>query len=506
VSIVIDEELPNGALRGSVARAWLLGVHEGIEALVARHATVPGRVEHLMRGGFAVTVLGVRAFMPGRESGVRAEEAPGLLGREIQVRLLRMDERSLQPVVSRRELAAEEERAQREAFLGGLEPGGELTGRVTGIRPFGAFVQVAPGVDGLIPVSELGAGAVERAEDAVVVGDEVTVRIVEVDARRGRLTLSRRDVLQEASQQEVAGWAAGDVREGIVTRLADFGAFVELAPGVEGLCHVSELSWTERVQHPSEVLQEGQRVEVRLLSIEGRRIGLSLRQTAGDPWHTFAEAHPEGSVVTGTLTRIEGYGLFLEVAPGIEGLCHISDLAWTGRPQKPTDVAPFAVGQAVDAVVLRLDLGKRRISLGIKQLTRDPWDAAADLLQRTDPLDGTVTRIEEAAAWVEIAPGLEGRIHISELSMERVDSVRAVVRPGQSVQVVIRQADRERRRLDLSIREIEARQRAELPSEWKESDDAPSPLALALAARLGGSGAPESEGDAAALGEPSEGG
>lgn len=480
VQVHLEELRNDGSFVGSIGRAALLRMADALYAAAREGAKTTAHVHHLTRGGFAVEVMGVRGFMPGAESGIPVSDAEIALGRSFDVHVVRVDDKDLQPVVSRKAMAADEARHLREAAFANFEVGQSVSGVVSSIRPFGAFVRIGA-VEGLLHVSELSLENLDEPGAVLKVGDEVQAKVIEVNAARGRLSLSRRDLLMAAQEQKLASMPLGAVLTGTVRRLTDFGAFIALEPGVEGLCHVSELSWTTRVSHPSEVLTVGQEVQVRVLSADARRVALSLRAVEANPWSALLESTREGDIVDGTIRRIESYGLFVEVAPGIEGLAHISDLTWEGRPAKPSDVSPWKIGDAIKVRVLKLDAEKRRISLGVKQLTEDPWEAAGDRLQQDAVLTGTVTRLEDNAAWVQLAPGIEGRIHISEMSLDRVDSVRAAVRPGQEVTVMIVKLDRDRRRVDLSIKAVEAKIAAETPSSYQDSDSAPSMMAQALA-------------------------
>lgn len=480
VQVHLEEVRNDGTFAGSIGRAALVKMADALQAAARNGAKTSAHVSHLTRGGFAVEVMGVRGFMPGAESGIPVSDAEIALGRTFDVHVVRVDDRDLQPVVSRKLMAADEARGVRDEAFAHFEVGQLVTGVVSSIRPFGAFVRLGP-VEGLLHVSELAIENLDEPGAVLQVGDEVQAKVIEVNAARGRLSLSRRELLMAAQEQKLASIPSGAVLTGTVRRLTDFGAFIALEPGVEGLCHVSELSWTSRVSHPSEVLTVGQEVQVRVLSADGRRVALSLRAVEANPWSALLESTREGDIVNGTIRRIESYGLFVEIAAGIEGLAHISDLTWEGRPAKPGDVSPWKLGDALTVRVLKLDAEKRRISLGVKQLTEDPWDAAGDRLQQDALVTGNVTRLEDNAAWVQVAPGIEGRIHISEMSLDRVDSVRAAVRPGQEVTVMIVKLDRDRRRVDLSIKAVEAKIAAETPSSYQDSDDAPSMMAQVLA-------------------------
>jgi small subunit ribosomal protein S1 len=315
-------------------------------------------------------------------------------------------------------------------------------------------------------------------------GEKVKVKVISLDPESLKIGLSRKDILREVYQQEVESLEVDRVYEGTVSSLVDFGAFIELKPGIEGLCHISEIRWTEHVEHPSEVLEVGETVKVRLLSKDAaeQRLSLSIRQVEENPWSELLDEHPPGSVVEGTITRIEDYGLFIEIAEGIEGLCHVSDLSWEERPDTPLEFADYSVGDSIEVKILDIDINRQRIGLGVKHLTTDPWDEAGERVKEGSIYSARVTRFGNDAAYLTVAPGLEGRLHISEVSTDRVDSIRSSLRIGQEVDVMTVNADRKRRRLDLSIKAIMEKRLREQPSSFDEGG-AMNPLSEAFAAK-----------------------
>lgn len=481
VRVALESVDDDGTWTVSLGRGLLLERYDAMQKLADEGAQIEGTIRYVVRGGFAVEVDGLRAFLPGRESGIRFEQAFDTAGTKMTFNVARFDRRRGELVVSRKALM-EAERRQRMDELAKLADTEEtLTGTVVSLRPFGAFVDVG-GVDGLLHVSEIALHHVQHPSEVLQTGDQIEVRVGSVDIERGRISLSRRDLLAGAVADQISDYEVGQRVTGAVKRLVEFGAFVELEPGVEGLVHVSELSWTTRVSHPSEVLAEGQEVEVVVLSVDPstRRVSLSLRATEDNPWSTFETDHPVGSVVSGEITRVEDYGVFVRIAEGIEGLVHVSDLTWEGRPDTPADAGDFAVGNAQDVRILSFDRERQRVGLGIKQLAGDPWDEAGDRVTEGTIFEAEVVRMDERAAWLTVVPGLEGRIHISELSVDRVDSVRSALRIGQTVQVMTIQADRARRRLDLSIKAITLKEQADMPRSFEDDDAGMSPMALAL--------------------------
>ena len=482
VRCLLEEATDDTMWEVSIAKGALLDKHATAAGWPKAESAVVGRISLVVRGGFMVEVDGLRCFLPGRESGIRRNDSFAALGRALEFDVIRFDPKSSEPVLSRTRLAGVERKESEQELYSQLEVGQVINGTVSSVKAFGVFVDIG-GVDGMCHVSELSLQHVDNPASLVRVGDPLTVTITSIDVEKGRIGLSRRDQLSEEQRDRVSQLKAGSVIEGTVTRIADFGAFVSVIDDVEGLCHVSELSWTARISHPSEVLNEGQTVTMKILAVEPEtgRVSLSLRALENNPWASLETDHPVGSVVTGTITRIEDYGLFVKITEGVEGLCHIGDLTWEGRPERPSDVAEFAVGGSIEVKVLAIDTDRGRISLGVKQLGGDPWDDAGERAVVGSIYEAKVTRFDDRAAYVQVAERLEGRLHISEISEERVDSIRSAIRIGQDVEVMTINAERARRRLDVSIKAVAAKIEAETPKSYSD-DVVMNPMAAVLAA------------------------
>lgn len=469
VRALVEADLGDGRWGVSIGKAVLLDLYDRLRALGKSDERVRGRINQVVRGGFAVDALGVRCFLPGRESGIPRDAAFDAIGHAFTFDVIRFDKRRGQPVLSRARVAKIQQERALASAMSALEVGSVVEGTVTAIKPYGVFVDLGV-CEGLCHVSELTLHHIDNAEEVVSVGETLSVKILGVDGRRGRVSLSRRDLLSTEKNARLAELGVSELMTGTVMRLADFGAFVQIAEGVEGLLHVSELSWTERISHPSEVVSEGQEITVRVLDVDAGagRVSLSLRQVEANPWTTFRESTPVGAIVKGEITRIEDYGLFVRIGEHVEGLCHISDLTWEGRPSRPSDVHPWKIGDEVEVKVLDVDAERGRVKLGHKQVSGDPWDDAGDKAQVGTIFTGPVTRFDDRAAYIQVVEGLEARLHISQISTERVDSVRAAVRMGQEIEVMVTEADRSRRRLDVSVKAIQEKLEAETPKSYED--------------------------------------
>jgi len=357
------------------------------------------------------------------------------------------------------------------------------------LTKFGAFIDIG-GVEGLLHKDNMGWGH-ESASDLFRPGDAIEVIVLDYDPERNRLGLGRKQLLDDPWKDEAAKFSEGDVVSGTVTSLADFGAFVRVADGLEGLVHVTELSWTERVNHPSDVLTVGQVVGVNVGSVDllQRRLSLSIKQLQENPWQTFAATHKLGDHVKGKIVNVVDFGAFVEITPGIDGLIHVSDVSWTDRVDKSADF--FKVGEEIEAAIIDLDVEAGRLGLGIKQLTSDPWDLAVAIAVPGKKIDVVITRTTDFGAFATIVEGVEGLIHISELREERVNRVTEVVKPGDQVNVLVTTFDRDNQRIGLSLKRDELGGDSEMKSFTDEGGAAT--LGDLLKSRLGLTDSSENE-------------
>jgi small subunit ribosomal protein S1 len=438
----------------SMRKAEALATWDWLEGLLTSGEAIEGFIAGENRGGLSVDI-GLRAFLPKSHIDLhRVDDVTPYIGRTERFQVIELDRKRGNIVVSRKNLAAVEQKQVQKALLDDLVPGKELDGVVRNITNFGAFVDVG-GIDGLLHVTNMSWGRVDHPSELVRPGDKIRVVVLEWNQEKNRLGLGRKQLLPDPWSGVADAYHEGDVLSGKIVSLADFGAFVEIAPGLEGLVHVTELSWTGRIHHPREVLNMGQEVQVKILGVdvENRRLSLSIRHLEANPWERLAEEFPAGTRLKGTVRNITDYGLFVEIAPNIDGLVHVTDLSWTRKIDDPGD--HYKVGDEVEVVVLDVDAESTRVSLGIKQLTEDPWDRAEALARPGQKIDVTIRRLTDFGAFAEIVEGVEGLIHISELSPDRVEKVTDVVRPGQEVKALVMSFDRPNQRISLSLKREE---------------------------------------------------
>ena len=413
---------------------------------------VEGKVLRKIKGGLLVDI-GVPVFLPASQVDVRRPGDIGdYVGRNVRASILKIDEERKNIVISRRKLIEEEREAAKSKLMAAVKEGDIVRGTVTNIADFGAFIDLG-GLDGLLHITDMSWGRVNHPTEIVKIGDEVEVKILNIDREREKIALGLK-------QKETSPWEEIEKKypvnsrvRGKVVSLMSYGAFVALEEGIEGLVHVSEMSWTRRVNHPSELVEVGQEVDVVVLEInkEKLEISLGMKQTEVNPWELVAEKYPRGSVIEGKVRNLSNYGAFVEIEPGIDGLLHVSDISWTKKVAHPNEL--YKKGDSVQCVILEVDQEKQRIGLGVKQLTEDPWLEAIPSAYRPGMIvKGKVTKIANFGVFVELEEGLEGLLHISELSDQKVENPQDVVKPGQEVEVKILRVDTDDRKIGLSLK------------------------------------------------------
>jgi small subunit ribosomal protein S1 len=388
-----------------------------VEEAYRNKTDIIGKVVDHIKGGLVVDI-GVRAFLPASQADIHAvRDIDQWKDRELTVRVLKMNRKRGNVVVSWRAILDEQAQAQRQAMLDSMAEGQIVRGVVKNVTGYGAFVDLG-GIDGLLHITDMSWGRVASPLDAVRPGEEVEVKILKYDREKGRVSLGRKQLLPDPWITVPERYSVGTKFTGKIMSLTDYGAFVELEPGVEGLVHVSEMSWSKRKQHPSKIVEPGNDVEVIVLGVDSneRRISLGMKQAQTDPWQQLAEKYPVGTVVSGRIRNLTEFGAFLEIEEGFDGLIHVSDISWTGRVKNPADV--FKKGDTVEAKVLKIDVASRRVALGVKQVN-DIWSTWFENHKVGDLIRGKVSRVTTFGAFVEIAGGIEGLCHISEIEERR---------------------------------------------------------------------------------------
>ena len=454
------------------AQAW-----RRLENAFESSDNVSGIISGKVKGGFTVDIDDIRAFLPGSLVDVRpVRDTSYLEGKPLEFKVIKLDPRRNNVVVSRRAVVEIENSAEREALLERLDEGAVMNGVVKNLTDYGAFVDLG-GIDGLLHITDMAWRRVRHPTEVVNVGDEIEVKVLKYDRERNRVSLGLKQLGEDPWVSIAQRYPEGSRIAGRVTNIADFGAFVEIEEGVEGLVHVSEMDWTNRNIHPSRVVQIGDETQVMILDVdeERRRISLGIKQCLPNPWEEFSLTRAKGDRVAGRIKSITDFGMFVGLEGGIDGLVHVSDLSWNEDGE--TLLRNHRKGEEIETVVLAVDAERERISLGIKQLDRDPFSSWLNEHPRGSVLTATVAEVELRGARVDLAEGVEGYIRASEISRERVDDARTVLRAGETVEVKVIAVDRRRRGVSLSIRERESDEEATAMEQYAANvDDAPATI------------------------------
>ena len=427
--------------------AWLM-----LEKAYEEAATVTGVINGKVKGGFTVELNGIRAFLPGSLVDVRpVRDTLHLEGKELEFKVIKLDQKRNNVVVSRRAVIESENSAERDQLLENLQEGMEVKGIVKNLTDYGAFVDLG-GVDGLLHITDMAWKRVKHPSEIVNVGDEITVKVLKFDRERTRVSLGLKQLGEDPWVAIAKRYPEGTKLTGRVTNLTDYGCFVEIEEGVEGLVHVSEMDWTNKNIHPSKVVNVGDVVEVMVLDIdeERRRISLGLKQCKSNPWQQFAETHNKGDRVEGKIKSITDFGIFIGLDGGIDGLVHLSDISWNATGEEA--VREYKKGDEIAAVVLQVDAERERISLGVKQLAEDPFNNYITLNKKGAIVTGKVTAVDAKGATVELADGVEGYLRASEASRDRVEDATLVLNVGDDVEAKFTGVDRKNRVVSLSVR------------------------------------------------------
>jgi small subunit ribosomal protein S1 len=454
VDVFFDSsEGENGGIVLSRQRAENIKLWEEIEKAYNEGLGIEGRIIGKVKGGFRVDV-GVPGFLPGSHVDIRpSRNLDRFIGTTDRFVILKYNRARGNVVLSRRALLEKERDSLKKEILKVLEEGVILEGTVKNITGYGAFVDLG-GIDGILHISDMSWGRINHPSEVVHVGEKLKVVVLKFDPEKERISLGIKQLTPDPWHTVAEKYPVGSRVQGKVISLMDYGAFVELETGIEGLIHISEMSWTKKVSHPSKILQVGQTVEVVVLNVDPghRRISLGLKQVMANPWETAKEKYPVGSVVKGPVRNITDFGIFVGIEEGIDGLVHISDLHWSKKIKHPSEL--YKKGDLVEARVLGVNVENERFSLGIKQLTPDPWKVIAERYPAGSKVKGQVTSVPDFGVFVRIDEGVEGLIHVSQLSVERIDKPSSLYKVGDEVEAEVINIDVNERKIGLSIRAL----------------------------------------------------
>jgi small subunit ribosomal protein S1 len=443
------------------ARAW-----KRLEEAFEESETITGIINGKVKGGFTVEIADIRAFLPGSLVDVRpVRDTSYLEGKPLEFKVLKLDRRRNNVVVSRRAVVEEENSAERDALLENLQEGAVVKGVVKNLTDYGAFVDLG-GIDGLLHITDMAWKRVKHPTEVVNVGDEVEVKVLKFDRDRNRVSLGLKQLGADPWVDIARRYPEGSRLFGKVTNIADYGCFVEVEEGVEGLVHVSEMDWTNKNIHPTKIVQLGDEIEVMVLDIdeERRRISLGIKQCTANPWEEFAAAYKKGDHVTGKIKSITDFGVFVGLDGGIDGLVHLSDLSWNETGDDV--IRKFKKGEELETVVLSVDAERERISLGVKQLDKDPFSAFLANYPKGSVVEGEIAEVDAKGAVIRLADGVEGSLRASELSRDRVEDARTVLKVGERVEAKFIGVDRKKRTISLSVKAKESDEEAAAVEEY----------------------------------------
>jgi small subunit ribosomal protein S1 len=455
------------------ARTWTR-----LEEAFNKSEIVTGVITGRVKGGFTVEIDNVRAFLPGSLVDVRpVRDTSYLEGKPLEFKVIKLDQKRNNVVVSRRAVVEQEFSAERSALLENLQEGSVVHGAVKNLTDYGAFVDLG-GIDGLLHITDMAWKRVKHPSEVVKVGDEIDVRILKFDRERSRVSLGLKQLGADPWENIARRYPPHTRVFGKVTNIADYGAFVEIEDGVEGLVHVSEMDWTNKNVNPAKVVHTGQEVEVMVLDVDEdrRRISLGLKQCQANPWKEFAENYNRGDRVTGQIKSITDFGIFIGLTGNIDGLVHLSDISWDVPGEEA--VRNYQKGQQLEAMVLTIDPERERISLGVKQLAKDPFSTYIAENPKGTIVKGVVREVDARGAVIDLGNGVEGQLRASELGRDRVEDARTVLKAGDEVEAKFTGVDRKSRTISLSIKAKEAHEEAEAVQSYRSSEGSPTGTSL----------------------------
>ena len=446
-------------------KAANIKIWESIKTSYDEEGTVKGTITNRVKGGFSVDI-GVPAFLPGSQADLRPiRNLDEMVGKEFDFKILKYNRKRSNIVLSRRAILEKELDEKRTATLANIEEGKVVEGAVKNITEYGVFVDLG-GVDGLLHITDISWGRVKHPSELYSIGVEITVKILNLYLENEIVSLGMKQLAEDPWSTAAEKYAVGSRVTGKVVSLTDYGAFIELEEGIEGLIHVSEMSWTRKIRHPSKVVSVGDEVEAVVLDIkpESRRISLGMKQVVPNPWDVISGKYPIGTTIEGKIKNITDFGLFIGIDEGIDGLVHISDISWTKRIKHPSEL--YKKGDVVQAIVLDIEKNNERFSLGIKQLQNDPWQSVSERYEVGKEITGTITNLTDFGVFVELEEGIEGLVHISEISKDKIKSPTEKFKVGDVITSRVMNINTEERRIGLSIKRLEIEDEQNLLSDY----------------------------------------
>ena len=458
-----------GTITLSFEKAKRMQLFDQLEDVQEKNGVIKGRIMRRIKGGYTVDLGGVEAFLPGSHVDLRpVPDMDALVNQEYEFRVLKINRRRSNVIVSRRVLLEEERDSKRQDLLQTLAEGQVVTGKAKNITEYGVFVDLG-GLDGLLHITDMSWKRIRHPREMVTLGQDLELKVLSFDKENQKVSLGLKQLVPDPWQDITARFPEGSRHNGKVTNLVDYGAFVELEPGVEGLVHISEMSWTRKLRHPSQMVRQGDEVEVVILGVdpEKKRISLGMKQIKPNPWELVGEKYPEGTILEGVIKNITEFGMFIGIEDGIDGLIHVSDISWTKKIRHPNEL--FKVGDTVQAKVLTVDQESEKFTLGIKQLTEDPWTNVPTAYPVGGIVKGIITNITDFGLFVEVEEGIEGLVHVSELSNKKVKTPAELYKEGEEIQAKIIHVSAEDRRLGLSIKQLKDDEERKKPREYSRS-------------------------------------
>lgn len=455
VEVLVDRRDQDGNLVLSRDKAAKIKIWDDVKLACEKNTPVQGTIMERVKGGLSVDI-GIAAFLPGSQVDIRpVRDLDRFVGQSYMFNVLKYDRKRNNVVLSRRTILEKEREVEKIETLKNIEEGKIVEGIIKNITDYGLFIDLG-GIDGLLHVTDISWGRITRPSDHFSKGERIRVKVLSFDREKERVALGLKQLTENPWETIKDKYPIHAIVQGRVVNLTDYGVFVELETGVEGLIHVSEMFWTREIKHPSKVLSVGQIINVMVLDIntETKRISLGLKQTTPNPWETLKTKYPEGTIITGVIRNVTNFGIFVGVEEGIDGLIHMSDISWKQRVKHPSEM--FKKGQEIEVMVLNIDVAHEKFSLGLKQIEKNPWEELSERYPAGAVVSGKVTNITDFGIFVEIEEGIEGLVHISELSSRRVKSSSELFAVGDTVSAAVKNVDPKSRKIRLSIKDLEA--------------------------------------------------